>query len=120
MICPIFFRPFHSGYLKRLLPFYGALKQYHSLLTQVPETNRPLRSQVLHNMGVIQPLHQVSAHDLRIQHLRLLHQKECDFLLTKEKELKFVITPLDGKHVQTKVITLSVPQNHPPVTAKKL
>ena len=32
--------------------FYGALKQYHSLLTQVPETNRPLRSQVLHNMGV--------------------------------------------------------------------
>lgn len=33
--------------------------------------------------------------------------KECDFLLTKEKELRFVITPLDGKHVQTKVIALS-------------
>lgn len=32
--------------------------------------------------------------------------KECDFLLTKEKELRFVITPLDGKHVQTKVIAL--------------
>ncbi len=33
--------------------------------------------------------------------------RECDFLLTKEKELCFVITPLDGKHVQTKVIALS-------------
>lgn len=33
--------------------------------------------------------------------------KECDFLLTKEKELQFVITPLNGKNIETKVISLS-------------
>lgn len=31
---------------------YGALKQYHALLMQIPETNRTLLSQVMHNMGV--------------------------------------------------------------------
>ena len=33
--------------------------------------------------------------------------RECDFLLTKEKELQFVITPLNGKKIETKVISLS-------------
>lgn len=33
--------------------------------------------------------------------------KECDFLLAKEKELQFVITPLNGKNVETRVISLA-------------
>lgn len=32
--------------------------------------------------------------------------KECDFLLTKEKEVQFVITPLNGRNIETKVISL--------------
>lgn len=32
--------------------YYGALKQYHALLSQTAETDVQLRSQVLHNMGV--------------------------------------------------------------------
>lgn len=32
--------------------------------------------------------------------------KECDFLLMKEKELQFVITPLNGKNIETKVVSL--------------
>lgn len=31
--------------------------------------------------------------------------KECDFLLTKEKEVQFVITPLNGKNIETKVVS---------------
>lgn len=33
-------------------------------------------------------------------------KKECEFLLGSEKEISFVITPLDGKHKETKVIPL--------------
>lgn len=33
--------------------------------------------------------------------------KECDFLLTKEKEVEFVITPLNGRNIEKKVINLS-------------
>lgn len=33
--------------------------------------------------------------------------KECDILLTKDKELKFVITPLNGRHIETKGMSLS-------------
>lgn len=33
--------------------------------------------------------------------------KECDFLLTKEKELEFVITPLNGRNIEKKMISLA-------------
>ena len=33
--------------------------------------------------------------------------KECDFLLTKEKELEFVITPLNGRNIEKRVISLA-------------
>ena len=33
--------------------------------------------------------------------------KECDFLLTREKEVRFVITPLNGRNVETKTISLA-------------
>ncbi|MDE6901233.1 MAG: hypothetical protein K2P22_00625 [Lachnospiraceae bacterium] len=33
--------------------------------------------------------------------------KECDLLLTKEKQLQFVVTPLNGKNAETKVIPLT-------------
>ena len=33
--------------------------------------------------------------------------KECDFLLTKEKQLQFVVTPLNGRNAETKVIPLT-------------
>ncbi|MDE7132257.1 MAG: hypothetical protein K2O65_10725 [Lachnospiraceae bacterium] len=32
--------------------FFMALRQYHSLLTQIPETDRKLRGRIYHNMGV--------------------------------------------------------------------
>lgn len=32
--------------------YFTALKQYYSLLTQIPETDRLLRGRILHNMGV--------------------------------------------------------------------
>lgn len=34
-------------------------------------------------------------------------RKECDFLLSKEKTLQFVITPLDGRNPETKTISLT-------------
>lgn len=33
--------------------------------------------------------------------------KECDFLLTREREIQFVITPLNGRNVETRTISLS-------------
>lgn len=33
--------------------------------------------------------------------------RECDFLLTKEKELEFVITPLNGRNIEKRLISLA-------------
>lgn len=33
--------------------------------------------------------------------------KECDFLLTKEREVRFVITPLNGRNVETRTFSLA-------------
>lgn len=41
-----------ADYMLQNRKYYMALRQYHSLLTQIPETDRLLRSRVLHNMGV--------------------------------------------------------------------
>lgn len=39
-------------YLLQNRKYFTALKQYHSLLTQIPETDNLLRGRILHNMGV--------------------------------------------------------------------
>ena len=33
--------------------------------------------------------------------------KECDFLLTREREMEFVITPLNGRNVETRILSLA-------------
>lgn len=38
-------------------------------------------------------------------------EKECEFLLAGEREISFVITPLTGKNIETKVMTLSEGNN---------
>lgn len=42
--------------------------------------------------------------------------KECDLLLAKEKELRFVVTPLNGRNPETKVISLEQGSDSAPFT----
>lgn len=41
-----------ADYLLQNRRYYGALKQYYALLTQLPETDKILRARIWHNMGV--------------------------------------------------------------------
>lgn len=41
-----------ADYMLQNRKYYAALNHYHSLLTQIPETNSLLRAMILHNMGV--------------------------------------------------------------------
>lgn len=40
-----------ADYMLQNRKYFAALKQYHSLLAQIPETDRILRARILHNMG---------------------------------------------------------------------
>ncbi len=41
-----------ADYMLQNRRYYGALKQYHALLVQMPDTDQQLSSGILHNMGV--------------------------------------------------------------------
>lgn len=41
-----------ADYMLQSKRYYGALKQYYALLAQLPESDKTLTAQVLHNMGV--------------------------------------------------------------------
>ncbi len=41
-----------ADYLLQNRKYYAALELYHSLLVQIPETDRLIRAKILHNMGV--------------------------------------------------------------------
>ncbi len=45
-------RKVKADYLLQNRKYYGALGQYHSILAQMPETDRLLKAKILHNMGV--------------------------------------------------------------------
>ena len=47
-------------------------------------------------------------------------QKECEFLLEGERELKFVVTPLTGKDIETRVIPLAGGNKGAPYTRYRM